>query len=412
MDIKEKVKKLPLVCGVYMMKSGKGEVFYVGKASSLKKRVSSYFYPSNLAKNESLLENISDIDYIECASPEQALILEAALIKENKPKYNISLRDSKSYPYIEISKETYPRIFISRPKTKKEKILFGPYTGAKTLKSALVLIRRIFPYRSCRIMPKSACLFFSLKLCPAPCIEKISLSDYSNTIKNISKLLKGERKSLTRDLKNTMNKLAKGKKFEDAAKIRDKLIALGILYRGKPNSHELISLKELLDLKRIPLTIEAVDISRLGSQDATGSVVVFKEGVPAKDQYRRFLIKEAKLEDDYAMIEEVVNRRYSRLLKEKSKLPDLVIIDGGIGHVNRAYDTLSRLGVILPIIGIAKKKEEVWLPDIPGDKKNKKNPLSISRSSPGLQLIQRVRDEAHRFAHNYQLIRRRKKIIK
>lgn len=400
MDIKEKVKKFPLGPGVYIMKSARGKVLYVGKASSLRKRVSSYFVSRNFPKTEALLENVFDIDYIECDSPQQALILEAALIKENKPKYNISLRDSKSYPFVEVTDEEFPRIFMSRPRVKGGLKLFGPYTDAKTLKSALTLIRRIFPFRSCRKMPKKPCLFFHLKLCPAPCAGKVSRKDYKAVVVSICKILKGQRKELIKSLRVKMKNLASQKNFEQAAKVRDKLLALEGLYKGRPKEHEIISLKEILNLSRLPLAIEAVDISSLGPNEAVGSLVTFRDGAPDKNNYRRFLIREVKGVDDYAMAAEVVRRRYRRLIREKTKFPDLLIIDGGKGHALKAYNELKALGVSAQVIGIAKRNEEVWFP-------NRKEPLIIPKDSPCLHLIQRVRDEAHRFAHAYLLYRRR-----
>ena len=404
MDIKERVRTLPDSCGVYIMKSKKGKILYVGKATSLRSRVSSYFSRSSSIKTDMLIENVASIDYIECETPQQALILEAALIKEKKPKYNIALRDSKTYPYVEITKEKFPRIFISRPKRKEGKLLFGPYTQAKTLKSALALIRKIFPYRSCRTMPKNPCLFFHLRLCPAPCIAKISFLDYQVAIDSISKILKGERKKLSLSLNRKMKELAAKKKFEQAAGIRDKLLAIESVYKGKPKAHEIISLKNILNLPKIPLLIEAIDISSLGISDSVGSLVVFRDGVADKNKYRRFLIRGVEARDDYAKIAEVLRRRYTRLLKEKAKLPDLVIIDGGKGHVMRAHKVLSELDVSSFVIGIAKRNEEIWFP-------HKATPLIIAKDNPCLHLIQRIRDEAHRFAHSYQLIRRRKALI-
>lgn len=404
MGIREKVKGLPLRPGVYIMKSKKGKILYVGKASSLRKRVSSYFSGSPDFKTDSLLKSVGDIDYIGCDTPEQALVLEAALIKEKKPRYNISLKDNKSYPYVEISKEKFPRIFISRPKAKTKNLLFGPYPQAKTLKSTLTLIRRVFPYRSCKRMPKNACLFFHLKLCPAPCLGKISLSDYKVNVQSICKILKGQRKELAKELTAKMKKLAAGKKFEKAAFLRDKLSAINSLYESKPKVHEIIALKEILNLPQLPLVIETIDISSLGRSDCVGSVVVFRDGVPDKNNYRRFRIKTARQRDDYEMIAEVLKRRYSRLIREKNRLPDLIIIDGGKGHLWRAYKELKALGVSIPLIGIAKSNEEVWTV-------LKKTPLSIPRNNPGLHLIQRARDEAHRFAHAYGVMRRRKRVL-
>jgi len=261
------------------------------------------------------------------------------------------------------------------------------------------MIRRIFPYRSCGAMPKTACLFYHLKLCPAPCAGNISASSYRGAIESICKMLNGQRKELVKDLKKKMKEAAGRKDFEEAARLRDKLSAVESLYEGRPRTHEIISLKEVLNLPRLPLVIEAFDISSLAGADAVGSSVYFRGGAADKSNYRRFLIKEAKQRDDYAMIVQVLRRRYSRLIKEKKKLPDLIIVDGGKGHVMAGHRELKTLGVFVPIIGIAKRNEEIWFPF-------KEKPLIISKDSPSLHLIQRIRDEAHRFAHKYHLYRR------
>jgi excinuclease ABC subunit C len=411
MDIKEKIKRLPNTPGVYIMKSKRGSVLYVGKATSLKKRVATYFNRKALGKNKMLVEKVKNIDYIECENPQQALILEAALIKEKKPKYNISLKDSKSYPYVEITKEKYPRVFISRPKNKKNSYFFGPYTDARSLKEALKLIRKIFPFCSCRLPQRQAkkgkkrlCLYYYIGLCPGPCDKKVTAAEYNENIKAIKKILKGKRSELISVYKKKMKRLASLEKFEQAGKIRDKIYAIENIYKGKPRLHQLLALKRSLGLPKLPLLIEAIDISALGKSDATGSVVVFKDAVSDKSSYRRFLIKKVENIDDYKRVQEVVLRRYSRLKKENKQLPDLVLIDGGKGQVTSAEKILKKLGINIALIGLAKRNEEIWLPD-----KNK--PKILNKDNPGLQLLQRVRDQAHRFAHNYHLIRRRKRKI-
>ncbi|UCG35834.1 MAG: excinuclease ABC subunit UvrC [Candidatus Omnitrophota bacterium] len=405
-NLKEKIKKLPLTAGVYIMKSKKGEVLYVGKASSLRKRVVSYFRRGRSRKTEILVDKIADIDFIECESEAQALILEASLIKEKMPKYNIALRDDKSYPYVEITKEKFPRLRVSRPKGKTKSMLFGPYPNAGLLKMALKMIRRIFPYCSCRRWPKSACLFYHLNLCPGPCIGAVLESEYRENIEGICKVLKGERKELIEDLEQKMKEFSRKNKFEEAALLRDKILAIRNLYRGRGKMHELLFLKDVVGLAHPPLVIEAIDISSLSGGGAAGSVVVFRNAIPDKNSYRRYRIKEARSRDDYAMIAEVVRRRYSRLLEEKKKLPDLILIDGGKGHVERAKIELDRLGVSVAVIGIAKRNEELWFPKGAG----KKERLVIPKDDPSLHLIQRIRDEAHRFAHKYHLLCRKKKM--
>lgn len=405
MDIKEKIKKLPLSYGVYIMKSKKSEVLYVGKASSLKRRVASYFLKNVSLKTGFLMSYVADIDYIECDSEEQALVLEAALIKEKKPKYNISLRDDKSYPFVEITREPFPRVFITRKRTNKKSFYFGPYPQAATLRSVLNMIRRIFPYCSCKRFKDKECLFSHIKLCPAPCVGKISQSSYHENIEGIIRVLKGEREELIGSLREKMRKLSKEDKFEEAAAVRDKIVALENLYKGKSLTHELISLKEVLGLSSLPLHIEAIDISSLSGTSATGSVVVFKNAVADKDSYRRYRIKEVFSTDDYAMMAEVVRRRYHRLLDEARSMPQLIVIDGGLGHVQAAKIELDKLQLKIPVISIAKRNEEIWFPD-------KHKPLVIPKDSQALHLIQRLRDEAHRFARKYHLLLRKKKTIK
>jgi excinuclease ABC subunit C len=386
------------------MKDAGGKVIYVGKAGSLRKRVLSYFSSRNYPKTESLISNVTDIEYINCQSQEQALILEASLIKEKKPRYNVSLKDDKSYPYIEVTREKFPRVQVCRIKGKTSSILFGPYPNAGPLRPALNLLRKIFPFRTCRIMPKAACLFYHLKMCPAPCVQNISIADYRKNVQAICRLLKGERRVLLSDLKKQMNAASAGLKFETAAKLRDKILAIENLYGGKPNVHELVCLKDALKLEHTPLVIEGIDIANLSGTSASGSVVVFRDGYPDKNNYRQFRIKTVAGIDDYAMIKEVVRRRYSRLKSENRPLPDLIVIDGGLGHVGAAKQVLDELGLNIALIGIAKENEEIWFPGAASG-------LRLPRENLALQLIQRIRDEAHRFCRRYHFVLRKKKMV-
>ncbi len=406
MDIKEEVKKLPDFCGVYIMKSRRGRVLYVGKANSLKKRVDSYFRVNISEKNRLLMDKVKKIEYIKCESPEQALILEAALIKEKKPKYNISLKDSKSYPYLAITQEKYPRIFILRPKEKKGYSLFGPYTDTSSLKKALRVIRKIFPYCSCYpARKKRLCLYNHLELCPGPCTGKITAARYNENIEGIKKILKGKRPELIFIYRKKMEKLASLRRFEEAAYLRNKIHALENIYSYQPKTHELIDLKRALGLPRLPLLIEAVDISALGKESAVGSVVVFRDAAFARKEYRRFLIERVKGIDDCARVAEVVFRRYRRQKKEKKPLPDLLLVDGGRGQIMSAKRCLDKLNLSFSLVGLAKKNEEIWLPGEP-------RPLILPKTSSALHLLQQVRDEAHRFARSYHLLLRRRKTAK
>jgi excinuclease ABC subunit C len=404
MDIKEKIKTLPESCGVYIMKSKAGQILYIGKATSIRKRVTSHFSRSGSFRDSLFIDKVADIDFILCDTEEQALILEATLVKEKQPKYNIELKDDKSYPYVVITQEPFPRIYIARiTKGEKERgvKVFGPFTRVKLLKKALNLVRRIFPFCTCK-KPRKSCLYRHLKLCPGPGIDDITPSDYRENIDSIIKILRGERKSLIEKLQSQMARLSKEERFEEAASIRDKLIAIQALYSGKREAEELLILKDLLNLEKIPFRIEAIDISSLYGGQACGSVVVFKDGLPDKSNYRRYRIKEVEGIDDYKMIAEVTKRRYKRLLEEKKHLPDLVIVDGGLAHARSAKKELEKLKLKIKVVGIAKRNEEIFFPD-------KENPLIIPRDSPALHLLQRLRDEAHRFAHKYHTLLRKKK---
>jgi len=400
-SISNRVNNLPDSPGVYIMKSHKGEILYVGKAVSLRKRVASYFRKNaHDIKTNILTEKVRGIDFILCDTEAQALILEASLIKEKKPKYNINLRDDKSYPYIAVTNEDFPRVFPIRPKKKTNLFLFGPYPNVRLIKEALKLIRGIFPYRSCKSFPKTPCLYYHLNLCPAPCAGRISSREYKNIIRGLSKILSGDKETLIKEFENKMLRASKSKHFEEAAFLRDKIVALKSIYSGKNNIHEIVYLKDILRLRVLPLKIEAIDISNISGRQATGSVVVFTDGLPDKGNYRRFRIKEKCYHDDCRMIEEVVARHF-RSKDGYAKLPQLLIIDGGRGQVSSASKVLKSMRLDIAVVGIAKRNEELWLEG--ADK-----PLVIPKDNPALQLIQRIRDEAHRFAHKYHILLRKK----
>lgn len=402
-DLKKKIDSLPDVPGVYIMRSRKKDVLYVGKAASLRKRVRSYIGSSQKhPKILRLMQRVVFIDYVVCDTEAQALLLEASLIKEAKPRYNVIFKDNKTYPFIEVTREAFPRIFLSRPKSKRGLFLFGPYVSPSLVKEALTLVRRVFPYRSCKKMPQSPCLFYHLSLCPAPCAGYISGEAYQKIVADICRIFSGEKTALINDIEKAMLSASNQNNFEEAALLRDKLIAIQNLYVGKGLLHGVILLKDIMGLPALPLYIEAIDISTLAGEASAGSVVVFRNGSPEKKEYRRYLIKSVSLQDDYRMIAEVVRRRYRRLIAEKRCLPQLVVIDGGKAHANIAQKELEVLGLNIPVTGIAKKEEELWLP-------RHTAPLIIPRDSPALQLMQRIRDEAHRFAHAYHDVLRKKR---
>lgn len=407
MALQDKIRELPLTSGVYLMKDASGKVIYVGKAVSLRKRVQSYFRKSTaaLSKTDLLVKKISAIDYIDTASEAEALILEASLVKQYDPKFNIELRDDKSYPFIELTNEKFPRISVQRPKVKKEGYTYyGPYVNPPLIREALGIIRKIFHFRTCDPFPNKACLDFHIGLCDAPCVKNISEKEYARNIKHVRFILEGKKDALYKNLKAQMEKSTREQNFEEAAKLRDQLRAIGALYSGTKDINyykEAEQLARAFNLPRMPERIEAFDISNIMGNQAVGSMVSFLNGKPDKNNYRRFRIKEVDGIDDFKMIAEVVRRRYRRLKEEKLIFPDLILIDGGKGQLSAAWGELVLLGIRIPIISLAKREEEIFLP-------NKRNPILLSKNSLGLKLLQRIRDEAHRFAITYHRLLRSK----
>ena len=408
MDIQNKIQNLPQSCGVYIFRDRKKKVLYIGKALNIKKRVqnhfSSYSFKSNL-----FLKQVYYIDYILTPNQSNALLLEQALIKELKPLYNIDLKDDKSYPYVVISEEMFPRVSIERFRKSDSisKIFIGPFTNKKILKEALYTIRKIFGFRTCKKMNKNACLNYHLNLCPAPCIGKIDSSTYNKNIERVIMVLSGRRKDLIEELSQEMNKLSLLQRFEEAKVLRDQIKALISIYEGmKGYMQDATLLKDVLSLKRLPRRIESIDISQLAGDFRVGSVVCFLDGEPLKSEYRRYRIKYTSSTGDTEILKEVVYRRYRRLLEEKRELPDLIIIDGGKAHLNVSYNELKKLGIdgVVDIISIAKGEEKIYT-------SSKKEAIILSKNNWALQLVQRIRNEAHRFAKKYHKLLRRKSLF-
>ncbi|OGX59816.1 MAG: hypothetical protein A2306_05990 [Omnitrophica WOR_2 bacterium RIFOXYB2_FULL_38_16] len=407
-ELRDKLKALPASSGVYLMKNVTGKVIYVGKAISLRKRVQSYFRTNkDSVKTAKLVEDIRDIDHIETASEAEALILEANLIKQYKPRYNISLRDDKSYPLIEITIEEFPKISIVRPnKKRKDAKYYGPYVNATLLREALIIIRKIFPFRSCAKIPKKECLDNHIGLCDAPCIGKVSKADYKKNVRNVCLILEGRKDDLYRGLTMQMEKLSQEHEYEKAIKVRDQLRAIGALYSSTKDINyykEAEQLMRALKLPRLPQRLEAFDISNIMGEQPVGSMVSFFNGAPDKKEYRKFRIKEVEGIDDFKMIAEVVRRRYRRLKDEGSAYPDLIVIDGGKGQLGAACEQLELIGADIPIASLAKREEEIFLP-------KRRDPVKLAENSLGLKLLQRLRDEAHRFAVSYHRKLRSKKM--
>jgi excinuclease ABC subunit C len=545
----EKLATLPASPGVYQFKNAGGRVIYVGKAKNLRNRVRSYFRsPQQLyGKTLVLVTHIADFEVIITSSEVEALILENNMIKELKPRYNVNLKDDKTYPYLVITNEPFPRILISRQRKKDGSTWFGPYTESRQLHAIMDLVGSIFPVRSCKyrlskenIATKKykVCLDYHIHKCKGACEGLQPEEEYLRMIEEITRLLKGKGSTMIRSLTETMQLFARELKFERAAEIkvqieslkryteRQKVLATDALDRDvfavatgeedgcgvvfkiregkllgsqriymnnvtgesdaglqarvlekyyletlelvpdeillqeplgadeedtlrafisekqkeeqqeKKNIRFLVpkigekahlvemcrqnarhhleeyliqkqkrgeaarehfgltALKELLHLPKLPLRIECFDNSHFQGSDYVSSMVCFERGKPKKSDYRKFKMNSFEGSDDYAAMEEVIRRRYSGSLSTELAWPDLIVVDGGKGQVNTAFHTLNALGLSIPVIGLAKRIEEIFTPQA-------KDPFNLPKTSPALKLLQQLRDEAHRFAITY-----------
>lgn len=416
--LKSKVNSLPAKPGVYLFKNKDQEVIYIGKAKSLKKRVASYFNKTPDIKTGLLLEKVYDLDYILARSELDALILEDDLIKKYQPRYNISQRDDKTYPYLKLTiNEKWPRLFLVRKKEADGALYFGKFKG-KMVKDVLLLMKKLFPIRWCKETPlkdrEQPCLYYRIGRCSGPCINKIKHQDYTRIVESVKLLLQGKSREALDKLRLEMARVAKEQNFEQAKLLRDRIRLLETMLEPKAlerssmpdNIRALEELQKELGLAKLPMRIEAFDISNTVGQESVGSMVVFFGGNPLKKHYRKFKIRTlSDKANDVASMHEVVSRRYGKTLTHSLPWPDLVLVDGGMGQVNAAKKALEKLGLInLPIIGLAKKQEEIFFP-----LKNK--PLVLSKSTLALRLLQRIRDEAHRFALGYHQLRRKKRFF-
>ncbi|HSB47756.1 MAG TPA: excinuclease ABC subunit UvrC [Candidatus Bilamarchaeum sp.] len=510
--------KYPELPGVYLMKGKDASVIYVGKAASLRSRLSQYFGPQDSLKTKLLVGQIDSIDFVVTKDPHEALILESNFIKSYQPKYNMILKDAKHYSYLAVTDEEFPRLLVARKNSGgkfrvKAAKFYGPFVeGSKRAISARYL-RKLFKIRICGKLPKRECLQYHLGNCDAPCIGKIGREDYARNVSSLCSVLEGKEKAreLMDNLKSRMKEASASLDFEKAASLRDQMESLRIFFErqrvernrradedfvwfqriganlhvlilrsrngviGKTEKHHVavkeqedpeasfcmqyyselpdavysnmpegeipklnaafgsevflvpgkekakvleiaaksltygelepavIRLKEELSLDSNPVVVETFDISTLFGEESVGSMVQFVNGKPNKSGYRRFRIKHVEGQDDFAMMKEVVSRRYSRLLSEGDQMPDLVLIDGGAGQLHAAMDGMDEAGIRLPVAALAKKEEEVYLP-------NRMHTLRLAKTNPALRLLQACRDEAHRFAVTYQRLRRGKKM--
>jgi excinuclease ABC subunit C len=410
--------KLPNKSGVYQFLNDKKEIIYVGKAINLYHRVASYFNRDVSGKTAVLVSQIKDVQTIVVESELEALILEANLIKKYRPQFNIRLMDDKDYLYIAVTKEEFPKVITVRKQDLKSiSKYFGPFPSSSTVRDTLKLLRRVFPWCSNPPGPKNknsrACFYYHIKLCPGACVGQISKEEYNKTIKLFTKFLDGKKEQLVEEISDEMFDLSKKEQFEEAGKLKKILSGIAYLtqtnrssiYLQNPNflqdetKQSLTVLQKDLNLNKLPERIEGYDISNIGGKEAVGSLVVLTNGEIDKSQYRKFKIRISGKPNDVGMHKEMMGRRLNH---PEWPFPDLIIIDGGRGQVRGVYEQLKAKNIQIPIFGLAKRMEWLYPPE--GEI------IKLPKKSLSLRLLQKLRDESHRFAITYH--RKLRDIIK
>ena len=410
--LKHKLTQLPQSPGVYFYKDDKGKIIYVGKASILKRRVSSYFQNTKRhdRKTSVLVTKIHALDWIETASELDALFLESEMIKRYKPAFNVLEKDDKNNIYIKITvHDDYPVVsYVRRPSDDRARY-FGPFLHSWNVKSAMKYLRKIFPYITDRRWPNVSPLQYQIGVMPHPDTPK---EDYRAQIFQLIMVLEGRSQKLVREIERAMKRAAREKRFEEAAQLRNQYLALRSLEQkmifGKEESHDLTldqalsGLSEVLGLKGEPRRIEAYDISNFAGGDAVSSMIVFTDGLPNQAEYRKFKMR-TKGPNDFAMMRETLMRRFSG--RNDWPRPDVILIDGGKGQLSAALEAMTELGIAIPMFGLAKRLEEIVTRDESGEFVVRE----LGLDSQIVQLLQRVRDEAHRFAVSYHTTLRDKR---
>ncbi|MFO1446921.1 MAG: excinuclease ABC subunit UvrC [Opitutaceae bacterium] len=424
-SLKEKVRRLPDKPGVYLMKDRLGRIIYVGKAKSLKKRVSSYFTPSRAMtwhpKIRALIEMIADFDTMEVRSEPEALLLEGKLIKQWKPRYNTDFTDDKRFLLVRVDlAEELPRIRLTRIKKDDRSRYFGPFAHSGLLRKTLGQMRRQFGVllgdATPQKQPDGTWKLYDDVREELYGFQNITTAEaYRHRVDDACQFLEGKSREWLETLREEMTAAAGRQEFEKAAELRDIVFALEKTLAktrkferdhpvSTPDEAAMVELGTVLGLPAAPRILECFDISHISGTFVVASMVRFADGRPDKNQYRRFQIKSFVGNDDFRAMEEVVGRRYRRLKQEGLAFPDLVVIDGGRGQIGAALKAFVAIDVTPPaLIGLAKKHETILFMD-------ERAPLNLPLNSPALNLLQRLRDEAHRFANTYNADLRSKKI--
>lgn len=434
----EKLKQLPAQPGVYFHKDASGEIIYVGKAAVLRNRVKQYFQKSRVRdpKTDALVAEIADTDWMVVDSEVEALFLEAEMVRRYMPRFNILLRDDKSVSYIRIDYDSdFPTVSTTRRPLDDRARYFGPYLSTYSVRQALKALRRIFPFATKRVPgQKRATLHYHLGLDPGLEEGKTSLEDYRANLRKLMAVIEGKRKVIERDIEKDMNKAAKAQDFETAAKLRNQLFALGnlsrqVIFSDKEfmdisKDHALAELVDLLGLSKFPARIEGYDISHMQGTDVVASMVVFTNGVSNKGEYRKFKTKKDQ-NNDFHNMNETIKRRLSEKNRKAWGVPSLILIDGGKGQLDAAIRARDEAGCQrIPFIGLAKREEQVVIQQ---PKKTAGSGVELNYAAMQklggfatetddftlvnlphntnlVKLLQRIRDESHRFAVSYHSV--------
>ena len=431
-DIRKHIAEFPKTPGVYLMKDAEARVLYIGKAKDLRARVGSYFQPSADLLNTRgpdicrMVDKVADIDIIECDTEVDALLKESRLIKDIQPPHNAMLKDDKTFPYIEITiGDDFPAVYVTRTPRLKGSKLYGPFLSISGIRDAVNALQKVFKYRTCELEIIEGdesrrffrpCLLHAINQCTAPCAAMISKEDYKKDIVRLKKFLNSKRSVVLRQMQNEMEEAADVLRYEDAAKLRDRIKAIESLSLSGDVREDvqpevfyidpkkgLEKLADLLGLEAPPRCMECVDIAHLQGEETVGGLICFIDGKPFKSGYRRFQIKSVTGVDDYASIREVIRRRYRYAADGEELYPDVILIDGGLGQLHAGLEVFEEMDIRPPmVISLAKREEEVYI-------QARSAPIRLPRNNPALRILQQMRDEAHRFAQHYHHMRRRKR---
>ena len=410
MDFQKIISSAPQTPGIYLFKNRRGKVIYIGKAANLRSRLRSYL---RAGWKDEMMKEASSVVWEELSSDIEALIREATVIKEYRPHYNILLRDDKNYFYVVITKEKFPRIYLSHQPFIESARYIGPFTDGGSIKRVLRLLRKTFPYCTCPSPARHVrpCVNAEIGKCHGFCCTRGAptpddYKTYRANIRAITKVLTGKVAALKKDLVIKMERAAADRRYEDARLCRDQVASLERIFAHSPylkrelpeeRRKALFLLRDLLGMREAPQRIEGYDISHYHGASSVASMVVFLDGVPARHEYRKFIMRSTEGINDFAMMQEVLSRR---LRHPEWPMPDVFLIDGGKGQLSSAIRTLKGVGLKTHTVALAKREEELYLP-------NTKTPIRLKTMPPSLlHLLTSIRDEAHRCAVSFHRKRR------